>query len=130
MQCAPCGVTNPAGTKFCGECDHPLTNRCPSCGVQNRLLLKFCGYCRTPLRSRAQSAHPNNRTRTATLSPNTATHSPPPATTATSHPLAPDAERRQLTVMFCDLVDSTALSAALDPEELRDIVRAYHQTCA
>jgi class 3 adenylate cyclase len=40
------------------------------------------------------------------------------------------AERRQLTVMFCDLVGSTALSTRLDPEELRDIVRAYQQTCA
>ena len=34
-------------------------------------------------------------------------------------------ERRQLTVMFCDLVDSTALSASFDPEELREIIRAY-----
>ncbi len=41
-----------------------------------------------------------------------------------------EAERRQLTVMFCDLVGSTALSAQLDPEELRDVVRAYHETCA
>jgi len=40
------------------------------------------------------------------------------------------AERRQLTVMFCDLVGSTALSAQLDPEELREVVRAYHETCA
>lgn len=39
-------------------------------------------------------------------------------------------ERRHLTVMFCDLVGSTALSAQLDPEELREIVRAYQQTCA
>src|SRR6266536_1020578 len=37
----------------------------------------------------------------------------------------PDAERRQLTVMFCDLVDSTALSSQLDPEDFRDVVRAY-----
>ena len=37
-----------------------------------------------------------------------------------------DAERRQLTVMFCDLVDSTALSARLDPEDLRDVIGAYH----
>lgn len=40
------------------------------------------------------------------------------------------AERRQLTVMFCDLVGSTALSTQLDPEELRDLVRAYQGTCA
>src|SRR5262249_21518026 len=39
---------------------------------------------------------------------------------------ATDAERRQLTVLFCDLVGSTALSARLDPEELRDIFGAYH----
>src|SRR5262252_3108867 len=42
----------------------------------------------------------------------------------------PDAERRQLTVMFCDLVDSTRLSAQLDPEDLREVVRAYQTTCA
>jgi len=40
------------------------------------------------------------------------------------------AERRQLTVMFCDLVGSTALSERLDPEELREVVRAYHQVSA
>jgi class 3 adenylate cyclase len=40
-----------------------------------------------------------------------------------------EAERRQLTVMFCDLVDSTALSAQLDPEELREVIRQYQETC-
>jgi class 3 adenylate cyclase len=38
-------------------------------------------------------------------------------------------ERRQLTVMFCDLVGSTALSGQLDPEELREVVQTYQQTC-
>jgi TOMM system kinase/cyclase fusion protein len=50
---------------------------------------------------------------------------PPPVARAT-----PEAERRQLTVLFCDLVGSTALSAQLDPEELREVVRAYQDTCA
>ena len=36
-----------------------------------------------------------------------------------------DAERRQLTVMFCDLIGSTALSEKLDPDELRDVIRTY-----
>jgi len=49
----------------------------------------------------------------------------PPAT-----PPLPEAERRQLTVLFCDLVESTALAARLDPEELREVVRAYQETCA
>src|SRR5271163_1645781 len=50
------------------------------------------------------------------------THAEPPAHDA--------AERRQLTVMFCDLVGSTALSARLDPEDLRAIIGAYHRCCA
>src|SRR5262249_40558831 len=41
-----------------------------------------------------------------------------------------DAERRQLTVMFCDLVDSTKLSSQLDPEDWRDVVRAYQRACS
>jgi class 3 adenylate cyclase len=42
----------------------------------------------------------------------------------------PEAERRQLTVMFCDLADSTRLSQQLDPEDLREVVRAYQETAA
>src|SRR5262249_28585589 len=41
----------------------------------------------------------------------------------------PDAERRQLTVMFIDIVESTSLSSQLDPEEYRDLIRAYQQVC-
>ncbi len=43
---------------------------------------------------------------------------------------ADGAERRQLTVMFCDLVGSTALAARLDPEDIREIIAAYHKCCA
>jgi class 3 adenylate cyclase len=70
--------------------------------------------------------------------PTTASPVPPPATSevfptqgeaAPVAPPTPDAERRQLTVMFCDLVDSTKLSGQLDPEEYRDVVRTYHTAC-
>src|ERR1700675_1503917 len=40
------------------------------------------------------------------------------------------AERRQLTVMFCDLVGSTAMSARLDPEDMREVIGLYHRCCA
>src|SRR6202040_2256147 len=43
---------------------------------------------------------------------------------------APDAERRQLTVMFCDLVGSTALSTGMDPEELRDVITSFQNRCS
>jgi class 3 adenylate cyclase/predicted ATPase len=76
--------------------------------------------------------------------PTTPTHrATPPAqpagtpASAPTHPASPpaayhtpDAERRQLTVLFCDLVDSTALASRLDPEDLRDVIRAYQGTCA
>jgi class 3 adenylate cyclase len=56
------------------------------------------------------------------------------ATVAVSQPAAPvvqdGAERRQLTVMFCDLVGSTALSTRLDPEDLRFVIGAYHRCVA
>src|SRR5215471_7365213 len=42
----------------------------------------------------------------------------------------PDAERRQLTVLFCDLVGSTALADQLDPEDLREVTVTYQTTCA
>src|SRR5882724_5328461 len=47
-----------------------------------------------------------------------------------TEPRAPEAERRQLTVLFCDLVDSTVLASQLDPEDWREVVRAYQDTCA
>jgi class 3 adenylate cyclase len=41
-----------------------------------------------------------------------------------------EAERRQLTVLFCDLVGSTELAVRLDPEDLREVMRAYQAACA
>ena len=60
---------------------------------------------------------------------------PAPALTATPAPTPPfatapaQAERRQLTVMFCDLVGSTALSTGMDPEDLRDVIASYQSRC-
>jgi class 3 adenylate cyclase len=74
----------------------------------------------------------------ASSAPPTASPMPSPATpevspaqgeAASAVPPTPDAERRQLTVMFCDLVDSTRLSSQLDPEDWRHVVRAYQRVC-
>jgi class 3 adenylate cyclase len=43
---------------------------------------------------------------------------------------ANEGERRQLTLMFCDLVGSTELAASADPEEVRDVMRVYQDVCA
>src|ERR1700676_4905718 len=61
---------------------------------------------------------------------------PAPAPTATPASVPPptpapaQAERRQLTVMFCDLVGSTALSTGMDPEELRDVIASFQNRCS
>jgi class 3 adenylate cyclase len=54
----------------------------------------------------------------------------PPAAATPIPPVADAAERRQLTVMFCDLVGSTALSAGLDPEDMRQVIRTYQDACS
>jgi class 3 adenylate cyclase len=56
--------------------------------------------------------------------------SPAPLEVGPEHGAASGAERRHLTVLFCDLAGSTALSARLDPEDLRDVMAAYHRTVA
>src|SRR5499427_2123827 len=60
--------------------------------------------------------------------PHAASSTPAASSSAQSH--TPNAERRQLTVLFCDLVDSTPLASQLDPEDLREVVRAYQEACA
>jgi class 3 adenylate cyclase/ABC-type transport system involved in cytochrome c biogenesis ATPase subunit len=55
---------------------------------------------------------------------------PAPTETATEPVARDEPERRHLTVMICDLVGSTALSARLDPEDMRAVIDAYHAACA
>src|SRR5262245_24758262 len=55
---------------------------------------------------------------------------PAPTETASEPALGDEPERRHLTVMICDLVGSTALSARLDPEDMRAVIDAYHAACA
>jgi class 3 adenylate cyclase/predicted ATPase len=66
-------------------------------------------------------------------SPQSASVMPPTGVaveTTSTPPAARESERRQLTVMFCDLVGSTALSTRFDPEDMQEILRAYHDLCA
>ena len=116
MQCPACSVENKPERKFCSACGHALPIACPACGFANDAGDEFCGGCGGRLTAgnrdldiaAARRANPGER------------RQPRPAY---------EAERRQLTVMFCDLVDSTALSARLDPEQLREVMRTFQSTC-
>ena len=110
MRCPQCQHENPTTATFCGECGFMLERRCPRCDATNPATNKFCQGCGQSL---------------AVVPGTPADRGQPPPQRAPA-----EAERRQLTVMFCDLVGSTALSARLDPEEWRDVVRAYQSACA
>ncbi len=88
--------------------------RCQICEHANPKEAQFCMNCGTKLNSRAAPAPPAETS----------------AKTASSPREIPEADRRQLTVMFCDLAGSTSLSERLDPEELRDVLGDYQAVCA
>src|SRR5215469_1711572 len=108
MRCDKCGTENPDRAKFCVECASPFARKCPSCNAENPPTAKFCLECAQPLHAEAL------------------------ATTAKtpSQRQAPDGERRHLTVLFSDLVNSTQIAAHLDPEDWRDIAARYQETAA
>jgi class 3 adenylate cyclase/tetratricopeptide (TPR) repeat protein len=126
LLCPNCGFENPEEMKFCEACATPLGNSCSNCGFENPPGFKFCGECGTPLHiqaSTSKSGQESHQTDAQTAQ-DTQTRSPSTARRP------PAAERRHLTVMFCDLVGSTALSVQLDPEVLREVVRQYQESCA
>jgi class 3 adenylate cyclase/predicted ATPase len=109
MECTSCRAKIPEGKRFCMECGARVATLCPSCGSINPPNMNFCGDCGANLRGTVRS--PVHR--------ESAPDSP-----------ATSAERRQLTVMFCDLVGSTDLASRLDPEDLREVIGSYHQCVA
>jgi class 3 adenylate cyclase/predicted ATPase len=125
MRCPRCEADNPEGLKSCGVCGTPLTAPCPTCGFANSPQFKFCGDCGTPLTRQPRAAQ---ATATDEQRDSQETQTPRVTPPAAARPRS-EAERRQLTVLFCDLVDSTSLATQLDPEELREVIMAYHAVC-
>jgi class 3 adenylate cyclase/tetratricopeptide (TPR) repeat protein len=123
--------------KFCGKCGSALKNACPRCSFENPLGFKFCGECGGPLGAATTDGTPlagGAEPAAGGAGPTTSTsfYADRSATgeRSVTRDFEPAAERRQLTVLFCDVVDSMALSERLDPEELRDVVREYQTVSA
>ena len=116
--CPSCKAEVPAEARFCPQCGAAQALTCVGCGHANAAGSRFCVQCGAKLGEAAAAA---------------ASASPAPAAAAAAPPVGragTSAERRQLTVMFCDLVGSTALSTRLDPEDLREVIAAYHKCAA
>ena len=104
MKCARCGAIAADTKKFCGDCGTPLPWQCHACGNNNPADKRFCGDCGAPCRAEAHE------------------------TRVVGSGVVSSPERRLLTVMFVDLVGSTALGERLDPEHLRKIIGAFQRT--
>jgi class 3 adenylate cyclase/tetratricopeptide (TPR) repeat protein len=99
MECPRCRKSNLDDARFCESCGAPLARLCPECGRRAGADARFCAGCGVALDAGAPAA-----------------------------PAAADAgERRQLTVLFCDLVRSTELSSRLDPEDWGAALALYQK---
>jgi predicted ATPase/class 3 adenylate cyclase len=105
--CPACGTDNSAQAKFCHACGTSLALACPTCGAPYTAGHAFCEECGTRLDDTAAAAPP-----------------PPPREAP-----PPAAERRLVSVLFADLVGSTALAEARDAEETRELLSRYFDTC-
>src|SRR5215208_3964376 len=104
MICPSCATENKPGRKFCSSCGAALAHACPSCGAANEPDDAFCGECGAALAA-------------------------PAAESAAPEAPAPSAERRLVSVLFADLVGFTSRSADKDPEETRELLSRYFDTC-
>ena len=103
MRCPECYTDNPESQRSCADCGAQLLPKCSRCGADASLDARFCSQCGKPLEAAGNLS-------------------------ATDFDGA-DVERRHLTVLFCDLVGSTAIAEKLDPEDWRSVIRDYHAAC-
>jgi class 3 adenylate cyclase/tetratricopeptide (TPR) repeat protein len=112
MRCARCDADNAAGMKFCGQCGAPLGSTCPSCGAANPPEHKFCGQCGRALDQPGLQE---------LVAPRPYIPKAQSAGTVNALP----GEMKQVTVLFCDIVNSTPLTERLGAEGMRDLVHAF-----
>jgi len=117
MQCLTCRAGLPDSAKFCIKCGAPAPVACLVCAHLNASMANFCAQCGAKIAVRA-------------VEPTAAAAQSISKVPSTREEDGATAERRQLTVLFSDLVGSTELSSRLDPEDLRDVIGAYYRCVA
>jgi class 3 adenylate cyclase/DNA-binding winged helix-turn-helix (wHTH) protein/tetratricopeptide (TPR) repeat protein len=126
IRCPQCQHENSVTASFCGACGAHLVWVCPSCGHIGSPGTLFCTACgkrltrSSPVTSSQPSAPQGDRQAARLM----------PSATPSAIQREPKAERRHMTVLFCDVVNATSLSVRLDPEAYREVIRAYHTVCA
>jgi class 3 adenylate cyclase/predicted ATPase len=108
MRCPSCDADNLETARFCGACGTALPIKCNNCGQPNRAGSRFCNQCGAALISAARPA--------ASPSPHIALGH------VVDSGFVPEGERKLVTALFVDIINSTALEQDLDPEEARAII--------
>ena len=126
MQCPKCQFENPAGIKFCGECGNKLEKICSGCNTSNPPTFKFCGECGGKLEVSAEPppkdlSFDEKLTKIQKYLPKGLTDK------ILSQRDRIEGERKQVTVMFCDLENFTALSEKLGIEEAYGIMDQIYE---
>ena len=115
MKCLRCQHENRPGAKFCEECAAPLVRACANCGAPLSPTAKFCSECAHP----AASPAPPAASRLGGAEAYTPRHLAEKILTSKA---ALEGERKQVTVLFCDIVDSSRLAERLDPESMHEVM--------
>ena len=132
MRCRRCHYENRIEAIFCSGCGEILECICQHCCHPTPKTAKFCDNCGT------QCEHPstlssNDDSKSQPLSSDSLfieSSSAPTENATTEQVVIPgEAQRRQLTIMFCDLVGSTSISEKLDPEDFRDVLAEFQKEC-
>lgn len=125
MKCPDCGFANPDGMKFCNECGHKLIMKCPSCQAVNQPGARFCGECghnlSLPSAPLKELSFDEKIAKLQKYLPKGITEK------ILSQRDRIEGEKRQVTVMFCDMKGYTSLSERLAPEDVYSVMDQVYE---
>lgn len=119
MICLQCRQDNPAGARFCLNCRARLPHLCPNCGTELPDDARFCMYCGEPLRART-AADEDRQARLVAAAPQ-------PLAAKVRAAVSLSGERRVATILFLDVVGSTALAARLGVETWMNVLNGAQE---
>jgi class 3 adenylate cyclase len=127
MKCPNCSFENANDARFCENCGQPLARACPNCGQPASVTAKFCNNCGFNLSTATAMARPAQVTRSEPLDALRRAAPQNVVNKILASRERVEGERKLVTALFTDIVDSTALAEQLDPEDWREVVSGAHQ---
>lgn len=127
MKCPNCSFENSADAKFCENCGQPFERVCPNCAKPVSPNARFCKNCGANLANAAPEARPAQVAKTPDLDALRKTAPTKLSQKILAERERTEGERKLVTALFTDIVGSTSLAEAMDPEDWREIVSGAHQ---